>query len=306
MSKVVSARPVAGLSQRHTSQAKRDPAPSRVAYRVHRLWLTPTFRKIVRYGVPILLVSFLTGGILASADRRQAIIDVAAEVRRDLEEHPVFAIHMMAIDGASTDLSEDIREVVPLDFPISSFDLDLKQIHSMISELDAVASVDVQLRVGGVLQVTVQERLPVVVWRGTRAVELLDAEGHRVIKVPARASRPDLPLVTGLGADRAIPEALDLFASTGPIKGRVRGLVRVGERRWDLVLNNDQRILLPEEKPREALHRVIALNSVRDLLARDIEVVDMRLNDRPTLRLRNTPENSTDDPSVIESGVQQP
>ncbi|MEY8099933.1 cell division protein FtsQ/DivIB, partial [Falsihalocynthiibacter sp. S25ZX9] len=86
---------------------------------------------------------------------------------------------------------------------MSSFYLDLQQMHAAISELDAVASVNVQVRVGGVLQVSVDERVPVIVWRGTDAVELLDAEGHRVVQVPALASRPDLPFVTGFGADKA-------------------------------------------------------------------------------------------------------
>ncbi|AML53257.1 cell division protein FtsQ/DivIB [Falsihalocynthiibacter arcticus] len=301
------ARQVAGLSSRRTQSPKRDPAPSRVAYRAQRLWLTPTFRKIVRVGLPVLVVSMITGGLLASADRRQAIVDWSLQLREDIEHRPAFMVHMMAVDGASIELAEDIREVFPLDFPMSSFDLDLQQMHAAISELDAVASVNVQVRVGGVLQVSVDERVPVIVWRGTDAVELLDAEGHRVVQVPARASRPDLPLVTGFGADKAIPEALELLASAAPIYDHVRGLVRVGERRWDLVLDKGQRVLLPETNPRQALHRVIALNTVRDLLARNVAVIDMRLEKRPTLRLKEpVPEVSPEDAPIINSGAQYP
>lgn len=300
------ARTVAGLS-RKSVQPKRDPAPSRAAYRAHRLWLTPTFRKIVRYGLPVLVMSFVAGGILASADRRQGIVDWVAQVRNDFEHREAFMVRMMAVDGASLELAEDIREVFPLDFPMSSFDLDLQQMHTAISELDAVAGVEVQVRVGGVLQVKVDERIPVIVWRSSSAVELLDAEGHRVVQVPARASRPDLPLVTGVGAEREIPEALAIYKATGLIRGRVRGLVRMGERRWDIVLNNDQRILLPEEKPLQALQRVIALNTVRDLLARNVSVVDMRSTLRPTLRVRQAEvEEPAEDAPIIESGAQNP
>lgn len=298
-------RTVAGLSARKTVPPKRDPAPSRAAYRAQRLWLTPTFRKIVGYGLPVLVLSFIAGGILASADRRQSIVDWASQVRSDFEHREAFMVHMMAVDGASIELAEDIREVFPLDFPVSSFDLDLKLMHSAISELDAVAGVEVQVRVGGVLQVKVVERLPVIVWRSPSAVELLDGEGHRVVQVPARASRPDLPLITGVGADRAVPEAISIYKAAGPIRGRVRGLVRMGDRRWDVVLNNDQRILLPEVKPLQALQRVIALNTTRDLLARNLSVVDMRSTQRPTLRLRQAKIEDPDAP-IIESGAQNP
>jgi cell division protein FtsQ len=59
----------------------------------------------------------------------------------------------------------------------------------------------------------------------------------------------------------------------------------VGERRWDVVLDRDQRILLPETGAVEALEQVLALDEARDLLARNVTVVDMRLPHRPTLRL---------------------
>ena len=59
----------------------------------------------------------------------------------------------------------------------------------------------------------------------------------------------------------------------------------MGERRWDMVLDRDQRILLPSEDPVSALDRVIALNDSQDMLNRDVTVVDMRNTGRPTLRM---------------------
>ena len=48
---------------------------------------------------------------------------------------------------------------------------------------------------------------------------------------------------------------------------------------------NNQRLMLPEQRPIETLERIIALDQAEDLLSRDITVVDFRLVDRPTLRL---------------------
>ena len=76
-----------------------------------------------------------------------------------------------------------------------------------------------------------------------------------------------------------------VFAAAGPLIDRVRGLVRMGERRWDMVLDRDQRILLPGGNPVSALDRVIALNDAQDMLNRDVAIVDMRNADRPTLRM---------------------
>ena len=59
----------------------------------------------------------------------------------------------------------------------------------------------------------------------------------------------------------------------------------MGERRWDVMLDRQQIIQLPVKDPVPALERVIALHSARDVLGRDVTVVDMRDGRRPVLRL---------------------
>jgi cell division protein FtsQ len=114
---------------------------------------------------------------------------------------------------------------------------------------------------------------------------LVDDTGHRVAGLIARTDRPDLPLIAGTGADKATPEALDLIVAAGPLAPRIRGLVRMGERRWDIVLDRDQRILLPAKDPIRALERLLALDHVQDIMNRDILAIDLRHDHRPILRL---------------------
>jgi cell division protein FtsQ len=101
----------------------------------------------------------------------------------------------------------------------------------------------------------------------------------------AMLDHPTKPLIAGKGGDGYVAEAMQLFAAAKPLGARVIGLVRVGERRWDLVLDRQQRILLPETGAVQALERVIALNGAHDMFERDLMVVDMRLSARPTIRL---------------------
>ena len=263
----------------------RDPAPSRAAYRMHRLWLTPLFRSMLRVGLPAFIVTF-SAGLYLSSDMRRAEIAKSWDVAwTAVEKRPEFLVNLMAIDGASPALAEAIRSKLSLTFPLSSFEIDMEATASKIEELDAVASADLRVRSGNVLQVTITERLPVVIWRTQSELSLLDIEGRRVARVFARTDRPDLPLIAGEGANAAVPEALALLAAAGPIQPRLRGMVRMGERRWDIVLDRDQRILLPEVDPVPALERVIALDKAEALLARDVITVDLRNEDRPVLRL---------------------
>ena len=264
---------------------KRDPAPSRVAYRIHRLWLTPLYRSLLRVGVPTFLVLTLVGWYFTNPTNRYAIADQYSELRRQIETRPEFMVKLMAVEGASPVLDSAIRQIVAVNFPVSSFDLDLEAMQAEIAELDVVQTVALHIRPGGVLQVDVTERSPVLVWRAPGGLEMIDATGHRVASLTDRAARPDLPLVAGAGAERAVPEALALLSAGRPLATRLRGLVRVGERRWDLVLEGGQTILLPETDPVSALEQVLALDQAQDLVARDITDIDMRNPLRPTLRL---------------------
>ena len=267
---------------------RRDPAPSRWAYRMHRLWLTPVFRALLRVGVPVFLVVFMAGLYFANPDNREKTAELVADLRNQLETRPEFMVKVMAVDGASEGLAEEIRIVFPIEFPISSFDLDLAQMQQDVETLAAVEDAAVRIKPGGILQLQITERVPAMVWRSPEGVKLLDREGYVVADIPARLSRPDLPLISGEGADQHAAEALELLAVSAPIADRIRGLVRMGERRWDVVLDRDQRILLPEKGAVGALERVIVMDHAKDMLARDLAVVDIRNSSRPTIRL-NTP-----------------
>ncbi|WP_149588797.1 cell division protein FtsQ/DivIB [Tabrizicola flagellatus] len=266
-------------------RVRKDPAPSRWAYRVQRWMLTPYVRGFVWKGLPTLVL--LGAGALwfSHEPNRQAVIGQLTHLRQEFEARPEFRVSLARIEGASPDLAEAVRAKLALDLPMSSFDIDLDAARERIEALDAVLRADLRVRSGGVLQVTITERVPVAVWRTEEGLTLVDETGHRVAGLLARADRADLPLIAGEGADLATPEALDLIAAAGPLTPRIRGLVRMGERRWDIVLDRDQRILLPETNPVQALERLLALDHAQDLMNRDILTVDLRSDHRPTLRL---------------------
>ena len=268
-----------------TAALRRDPAPSKWAYRMQRLWLTPLFRFGFRFGLPVALLAGAVALVLADDGRRAAIMATVDDLRTQFQNRPEFMVNLVSVKGASPELADAVRARLDLTLPLSSFDIDLVAAQARIQELDAVERADLIVRAGGILEVQVAERVPALLWRTEFTIEMLDATGHRVASLAARADRPDLPLVAGEGADAATPEALALLAAAEPILPRLRGLVRVGERRWDLVLDRDQRILLPEDRPVQALERLIALDQAHDLLGRDILAVDLRISHRPVLRL---------------------
>ncbi|MCJ8140300.1 cell division protein FtsQ/DivIB [Falsirhodobacter halotolerans] len=269
----------------HRGHGRRDPAPSRFNYRLQRMMLTPIYRRLFRVGLPILLVTLVVGIYFASESRRAGVAQSYVALKEAFQGRPEFQVHLFRVENASPQLAETIRRLLDLQLPESSFDLDLVALRERILTLDPVADVALRIAPGGVLTADVDERVPVVVWRSAANVELLDAEGNRVMLVAERNDRADLPLIAGTGANKAVPEVMALIAAAEPIMPRVRGIVRVGERRWDFVLDRNQRILLPVDDPIPAIERILALDQADDLLARDVIAIDFRLKERPVLRL---------------------
>ncbi len=271
--------PPASPSLRH------DPAPSVWSYRYQRLMLTPAYRRLVRVGAPTGAVVLGALVWLSSDENRAALTARVEGLKETVQERPEFLVTAVEVTGADRALSAAIGEIAQIDLPVSSFDLDLDALRGRVTALTAVRSAQVRVHPGGRLEIAVVQRVPVAVWRYADGLRLIDDEGAMTGMIAERADRSDLPLIAGDGAKDAIDEALALFDAASSIAPRVRGLVRMGERRWDMVLDTDARILLPAERPVAALERVIALHRAQDMLDRDVSVVDMRLGDRPTLRL---------------------
>jgi cell division protein FtsQ len=262
-----------------------DPAPSRWSYRFQRLMLTPLFRKVLRVGLPFCVTFGLATAYLGNAERQEKIVLAVSDLREQIETRPEFMVSLLAIEGASQNVEEDIREIFPFDFPASSFDIDLDHVHEMITGLPAVRAADVRIRRGGTMVVSVSERVPVAVWRTWDDMALVDNEGFVVAELAARSDRPELPVIAGEGGDNDVAGAMAILQAAAPLGDRVLGLVRMGERRWDVVLSDGQRILLPETGAVRALERVIVLDQTQDMLSKDLTTVDMRLAGRPTVRM---------------------
>ena len=264
---------------------RRDPAPSKWAYRLQRLLLTPAIRAFLFRGLPVLLLLGAAATWFGQAPNREALTLQLTQLRADFEARPEFRVSLARVEGASDDLAAVVRAKLNLTLPMSSFDIDLDAARMRVEALDAVQKADLRVRPGGILQVAITERQPVAVWRTEAGLTLIDATGHRVAGLMARTDRPDLPLIAGEGADLVTPEALALIDAAGPLTARIRGLVRIGNRRWDIVLDRNQRVMLPEKNPVQALERLLALDHAQDLMNRDILTVDLRSDHRPTLRL---------------------
>ena len=262
-----------------------DPAPSRIAYRIMRLLLIPRLRLIFTLGFPSLLIFCATLGLFVNVNVWENISAIKKDLKLAFVERPEFMIKVASIDGSSDELANEIREILPLDFPVSYFDLDIKYLHKVVNEIPAVASAAIKISAGGVLQINVAEKLPAFIWRKDNVMSVIDETGSFIRIANSRVDYPKLPLVVGEAADLAVSEISSLMQANEYFKDHVRAFIRVGERRWDLILENNVRIMLPQREFLAAFDRLMLMNEAGSLLSGRLSNIDMRLVVRPTVRV---------------------
>ena len=262
-----------------------DPAPSIISYRLMRLMLIPRLRLILTLGIPSLIIFCGTLILFLNINVHENIEALKKDLKRALVERPEFMIKVASVDGASDELAHEIREIMPLNFPVSYFDLDIKYLHKVLNDIPAVASAAIKVTVSGVLQIDISERIPAFIWRKDDVISVIDEKGEFIRLATSRLDYPELPLVIGEAANLSIADISSLMEDNQYFLDQVRAFVRVGERRWDLVLDNNLRIMLPQAEFLAAFDRLMLMSESGSLFSNQLSSIDMRLVERPTVRM---------------------
>lgn len=258
--------------------ARRRPGPMR------------RFVRVARNGAALLLaIAILGGSGWAIASGRAA--DWWAGLRTDaltLTADMGFSVQEVVVVGRSvTDRNTIWRALeVQRGDPILSFDAGAA--HERLAELPWIASVSIARRLPDTLHVAIQERVPTALWQQDGVVRLIDAEGIELTQDNLGAFGP-LPLVVGFGAETRAADLLSVLDDAPELAERMIAAVWVGNRRWDLRLDNGVTIQLPERDMAAALERLLAIEASDGLVDRDIATIDLRLTDRLVVRMPPIP-----------------
>lgn len=267
---------------------KRDPAPSRLGYKFSRWMLSPFIKKSVFFGMPLIILLLPVFIFLKDQNNKNLVGEIVLDFYRKIIERPEFMLSALSIQGSSDSLNAEIREILGLNFPISSFDLDLADLRNRVLSLPPVETAEVRLEGGSILHVKVKEKVPALLLKDDTGIHVLNKNGDYIRPLLSTEYGSKLPVITGEGAQKAAAEAFILFSALYDKLDEVRGLVLVGGRRWNIVLKSGQVIMLPEKKSEQAVQKILILDKAEKILSRDIAVFDFRLPYRITLRF---PEN---------------
>lgn len=195
-----------------------------------------------------------------------------------------FAIEQVKFAGNQETSDIDVLGQLGLDGETSLIGLNADAAREAIVDLPWVESAEVRKIYPGTVLVSMQERKAYAIWQNGEELSLIDIDGDTI--VPFRAGRYNhLPLVVGEGAEKRVKGFIADVSGYPGLAAKVRAYIRVADRRWDLLLENGVRVMLPEGEPEKALAQIEQLDQSKHLLSRDIAAVDMRLEDRVTVQL---------------------
>jgi cell division protein FtsQ len=236
----------------------------------------------------------LLGGV-ASLVRTMQPGSSVASLRERIAAGTSLLVQDVVVEGRSLTPEPILRAALGVSKGDKLLGFSLEAARARIERLTWVQHASVERRLPGTIVVQLTERRPFAVWQTGDRFVLIDRAGKVVAEqdpVKDATAFATLPLVVGPGAPEFAAALLDQLALQPGLRSRVVAAIRVGERRWNLRLNNGADILLPEGAEAPAMRRLMELHTAQALLDRPLQTLDLRLPDRMVVRAQPEPHGS--------------
>lgn len=190
-----------------------------------------------------------------------------------------FGFEAMYLEGRNRTPVDEIRKVVGLKKGDPILEVSLSDLRQRLEGISSVRTAYVERELPGRLNVRIVERRPVAIWQNKGKYTLIDDNGVAMQDIDVSAY-PGLPLVVGEGAPSSVSEVLVLLDSQKELASRFKAAVRISGRRWNIRLDDDKEVKLPEKNPAAAWAKLAELEEKQSLLDRDVRVIDLRVKGR--------------------------
>ena len=266
-----------------------DPAPSRIYYKINRLFYRLWFRLV-------LIIVFLIASILVSKKFLYKDIDLNAEIRFLSEESSAIykgltelSITRILVKGAQESLKKEIIILIENAATEGLSALKAQALREKIEDKRKVKKAFVKFSTDGLVIVNVIERKEAVVFFNNDLYEVLDSNGVILSIKQNYEGLSSFPLLVGKDASKNINALLALVNEIGSYQSDVLYYEWVGERRWDIHMKSELVFKLPENNLNKGLNVMRMFLRETNKLSKTVVSVDLRNIDKPIIRFRKAP-----------------
>lgn len=205
-----------------------------------------------------------------------------------------FGLQDVIITGRGRTTLKEIDEAVGLRRGDNILKVDVKKLKRDLENLPWVRDVAVSRGLmPNVLKIEIQEKKVLAIWQLNERFYPLDMDGY-VIEADYRPDKPIL-LVVGAGAAENINAFISMVKSVDEkYLPRIKVANFISKRRWNVILDDIRdgiTVKLPEEDAEEAWKKLLKLDASKGILKRKLTIIDLRLKDKVTVKLRKTKAN---------------
>ena len=192
------------------------------------------------------------------------------------------------VEGRRRTPPEALRSQLGIQVGMPLLALDTAATKERLEELAWVEQASVARLLPDTVHIRLLERQPLALWQHDGGFDVIDRDG--AVVESALNVRPDeyrhLRVVVGEGAPESSARLFALLSTEPELSRRVVAATRVGDRRWNLHLDNRAQVWLPEQDAVGAWRLLAQKARDQALLDRAVSVIDLRfLPERLRLRL---------------------
>lgn len=199
-------------------------------------------------------------------------------------KHAGFAVRSLHIEGRNRTPMAEIQQALGIKKNDPILQLSLEAMRERLKSIHSIREAEVDRALPDALYVRIIEREPVALWQNQGTLSLVDDQGVVMQGISIEPYR-NLPLIVGDGAPTHVEELMKILSSSPDLSKTFASAIRVGDRRWNIRLQGDIEVKLPEEGAEAALAKLVSMDKDEQLLKRDIKVIDLRVPDRVFIKL---------------------
>ncbi|MBV9331949.1 MAG: FtsQ-type POTRA domain-containing protein [Alphaproteobacteria bacterium] len=228
------------------------------------------FRRPLLAASCCLALFVVLAGIVASGIIESRIKDETTAV----SQNAGFGIQGIEISGLKRVGVADIVTALGMEKGQPIYAADLAGARRRLLAIDWVSEAQVKRRYPDSISVQIVEKVPYALWRSPTGLFLIERNGG-VITGRNLSEFQKLPKLAGEGGNGGAG-IVDAVAAHRSLASRVSVIERVGERRWNLDLDDGVTVKLPEKGWEKQLDILDHLIVDKGVLERDISEIDLR------------------------------
>ena len=257
------------------------------------------FTKITKKMVLVFIALFVCISATHILNHHKTFINQAAagfsEISSDFSKMTGLVVKEVIVEGRAKTNKTDLLAALQISEGDSILTINIHKIRERINKLPWIKTVRVERHFPNKISLSLLERVPLARWQKNRQLSLIDMQGDIIPRVDL-ARFLHLPIIIGENAPKLARQILKILSKEPHLFRRVRSVTLVSDRRWDVRLDNQIDVHLPEKNPQKAWAHLATVEHGQSILGSEVQGIDMRLENQLIIKLEKRKPSPTKTP----------